>query len=200
MVVLLLISVVCSSRATDLVHDATQDLIVHLRGVDRVVCPRAVRVIRCVWLLRPEDREVRLFRREDVIHEDVGQIREPTPGESPGAVERIRGLAIVEPLNRNRSRWVAIVTREYQCSRAVGVDGVLRKGVPSVLEVRRETQRDRRILVKDSPLVGILNERGAALPTPLSSALSASPLGALRHTASACPDTSPDRFHHPEVP
>src|SRR5213592_5295476 len=85
------------AEVTNLVHDATQDLIVHLRGVDRVVCPRAVRVVRGVWLLRPEDREVRLFRGKDVIHEYVGQIREPTPGESPGPVERIRGLSIAEP-------------------------------------------------------------------------------------------------------
>src|SRR5439155_13929929 len=88
------------AELTNFVHDATQDVSVHLRGVDRVVCPWAVRVVRCVWLLRPEDREVRHFLREDVIDEYVGQIREPTPGEGPGAVERILGFSIVEPLSR----------------------------------------------------------------------------------------------------
>jgi len=39
------------AELTEFVHDATQDLIVHLRGVDRVICPRAVRMVRCVRLL-----------------------------------------------------------------------------------------------------------------------------------------------------
>ena len=147
---------------TNLVHDATQDLVVHLRGIDRVIRSGAVRVIRCVWLLRPEDRQIRLFRRKDVVHECVGQVREPAPRESPGAIEWIRGLPIVEPLNRNRRCWVAVVTGEHQCSRAVRVDSVPRKRVPGVLELLRETQWDRRVLVEDdASAVVILDERGA---------------------------------------
>src|SRR5436190_1140143 len=106
-------------------------------------------MVRCVRLFRPEDREVRLFRREDVIHEYVGQIREPTPRKGAGAVERIRGLPIGQPLNRNRSCWVAIVISQCQGSSAVGVDGVPRKGVPSALELLRETQRDRGLRVEE---------------------------------------------------
>src|SRR5207245_10031131 len=48
---------------TNLVHDATQDLVVHLRGIDRVIRSAAVRVIRGVWLLRPDGRQIRRWRR-----------------------------------------------------------------------------------------------------------------------------------------
>src|SRR5207244_10752852 len=43
---------------TNLVHDATQDLVVHLRGIDRVIRSEAVRVSLCVWLLRTEKRQI----------------------------------------------------------------------------------------------------------------------------------------------
>jgi len=72
----------------------------------------AVCVIRGVRLLRPKDREIRLLIRKNVIDEHVGQILEPTPRKGARAVERIRGLPILEPLNRNGSRRVTVVIGE----------------------------------------------------------------------------------------
>src|SRR5215468_7861008 len=60
------------AELSNLVDDSAQDLIIHLRRVDRVVRPWPVCMIGGVGLLGPEDREVRSLRWKDVIHKDIG--------------------------------------------------------------------------------------------------------------------------------
>src|SRR5207237_8700684 len=103
---------VLTARLVQLAHVSALDLVVHLRRIDRVVCPGSIRVIRCVRLLRPKDGEIRLLMRQNVIDEDVSQIREPTPRKGPSAVERIRGLPIVELRNGYGGRRVTVVMGE----------------------------------------------------------------------------------------
>src|SRR5262245_18315265 len=121
------------AELADLVHDSAQDLVVQLRRIDRVVGPGSVGVIRGVRLLRPKDGESRLLLRQNVIDEDVSQIREPTPRKSPSAVERIRGLPIVELRNGYGGRRVTVVMGERQSTSIVGVERVPRQGIPSLL-------------------------------------------------------------------
>ena len=54
----------------------------------------------CARFLRSEDRQVPFLVGQYVIHEELGQVSEATPGTGPRAVERIAGLSILESLNR----------------------------------------------------------------------------------------------------
>src|SRR6266850_1105157 len=76
-----------------------EDLVVHAGRVLGVARSRTVRVIGGIRLLRPENRQVRLLVGQDVIHENVGQVREARAGQRATAVERIGGLSILEPPN-----------------------------------------------------------------------------------------------------
>ena len=116
-------------------------------------------MIGCVRLLRPKDGEIRPLVRKNVIDEHVRQVLEPTPGKGAGTVERIRSLPILESLNRSAGRRVTVVIGEGQRARVVGVDGVPRKGIPRLLELFREAERHRRILIEDdAPALVILDE------------------------------------------
>ena len=152
------------AELAELFDDPAQDLVVHPGRVDRVVRSRPVRVIRGVRLLRPEDRQVRLLVGQDVIHEHIGQVSEAAPGQRAAAVERIAGLSILEPLNGNWSGRVAVVVRERQRTRLVGVDAVPRKRITGLLQFLGESERHRRIFIEDDPAaLVILDEGGSEL-------------------------------------
>src|ERR1700720_1890373 len=111
---------------------------------------------RRIRFLRPEDCEVRLLVRENMVHKDVSQICESAAGKSSSSVKWIRGLPILEPLNGNRSRGITVAIGKRQGARVIGVDSVPRKGIPGLLELLGETQWHRRIFVEDeasSPII-----------------------------------------------
>ena len=87
------------AESAELFHDPAQDLVVHAGRVLGVARSRTVRVIGGIRLLRPENRQVRVLVGQDVIHENVGQVREARAGQRATAVERIGGLSILEPPN-----------------------------------------------------------------------------------------------------
>jgi hypothetical protein len=106
-----------SRELAQLRQDATKNLIIHPRGVDRVVGARPVSVARGVRLLRPEDRESRLLVRQDVVHEDIGQVCKPAPGQSAAAIERIAGVSVLESCNWDWRGRIAVIFREDQRTR-----------------------------------------------------------------------------------
>src|SRR5947208_260957 len=119
---------------------------------------------RCIRLLRPEDRQVRLLVREDVVDEDIAQICEGAARQRSSSVEWIGGLPVVEPLNGNGSCGITIIVGERQGARVIGVDRVSWKRISGLLELLGETEWHGGILVEnDAAAPVILDESGSKL-------------------------------------
>src|SRR4051812_31697946 len=117
-----------------------------------------------IRLLRPEDGQVRLLVRQNVIDENVRQIGVAAPGKRASAVEGIGGLPVHEPTNGNRSGRVAVIIGERQRTPFISIAAVARKRVTGLLQFFGETKRHRRVFVEnDSAALVILNEGGAEL-------------------------------------
>src|SRR5678815_1573203 len=116
------------AEVADLLYDSPENLVVHPRCVDRVVSPRSIGVTGGVGLFRPEDRQIWLLVRQDVIDEHIREVTKSLSRKRSAAIERVGGLPVVQPLNSNWSSRIAVVVRERKRARFVGVHRVLWKG------------------------------------------------------------------------
>src|SRR5205823_12061231 len=115
-----------------------------------------------IRLFGPEARQVGFLAGKDVVHENIGQVREAAPGKRAAAVERIAGLSILESLNGYWSGRITVVSRDRQRTRLVCVDAVPRKWITGLLQFLCERERHRRIFVEDDPAARVILDEGGS--------------------------------------
>src|SRR5262249_48529641 len=78
------------------------------------------------------------------------------------AIERVGGLPVLQPLDRDRRGGIAVVLGERQCTRRMGVNAVARQRVAGVLQLLGEGERYRRVLVEDNAAASVVLDEGGA--------------------------------------